>query len=89
MKVFAYEILENIAFYIPLGFFLIGVLLLQGVITAVAQKRNEKFQRSLMAEEAKKTAAILSQTALIERQTIALEKLAAELGARERSGDGG
>jgi hypothetical protein len=88
MKVFAYEILENIAFYIPLGFFLIGVLLLQGVITAVAQKRNEKFQRSLMAEEAKKTAAILNQTALIERQTVALEKLAAELGGRQRRGDG-
>lgn len=89
MKVFAYEILENIAFYIPLGFFLIGVLLLQGVITAIAQKRNEKFQRALMAEEAKKTTAILNQTALIERQTVALEKLAAELGAREKSGEGG
>lgn len=89
MKIFAYEILENIAFYIPLGFFLIAVLLLQGVITAMAQKRNEKFQRALMAEEAKKTAAILDQTALIERQTLALEKLAADLGAREGRGEGG
>jgi hypothetical protein len=85
MQQFVYGLLENIAFYIPLGLFLIGALLLQGIITVAAQKRNEKFQRVLMAEEAKKTAAIESQTALIERQTVALEKLAMALHANERT----
>ena len=76
MQNFVFTLLENAAFYIPLGLLFIGILFLQGVITAMAQKRNERFQKALMAEEAKKTAAILSQTELIERQTLALEKLA-------------
>lgn len=87
MQQFAYGFLENVAFYIPLGLFLIGALFLQGIVTVAAQKRNEKFQRAFMAEEAKKTAVIESQTALIERQTFALEKLAAILeGERAPAG---